>query len=447
MEGKTVMIKLFSHYASEMKLVPVNLKEGKVEAPFDAETKFAPSSNGGYDIFVNSSDFKWYQNAARTISSLGCFSIRLTSEKKLTENEFYWFVTALYDGIHDINVEYDLDSEVLAKVEATANLVSKFRALADTDSKISTPVSVVSKVFDLIESTASECGAKASLNLIKRGDKEFENCVGLKTVGLASDEAPCLGIIDVIPSGLNENAPLDVAMVGKGITFDTGGYSLKPEKFMETMRTDKTAVIYLSGALCLAFKLGLKKRCRLYLCCSENMVSGRGMLPGDIIKYPNDISVEINNTDAEGRLVLADGLLKASADNPTFILDMATLTGAAKVAVGRDMFSVLTREECIDSGLKSALDDCGEMYWQLPLAPYHRRFLSSRRATVTNSGHGEGAPGSSVAASFLEQFVKKDIPWVHIDLSSAYLPDGSPFLAAGPTGSTILGLATFLAAR
>ena len=447
MEGKTVMIKLFSHYASEMKLVPVNLKEGKVEAPFDAETKFAPSSNGGYDIFVNSSDFKWYQNAARTISSLGCFSIRLTSEKKLTENEFYWFVTALYDGIHDINVEYDLDSEVLAKVEATANLVSKFRALADTDSKISTPVSVVSKVFDLIESTASECGAKASLNLIKRGDKEFENCVGLKTVGLASDEAPCLGIIDVIPSGLNENAPLDVAMVGKGITFDTGGYSLKPEKFMETMRTDKTAVIYLSGALCLALKLGLKKRCRLYLCCSENMVSGRGMLPGDIIKYPNDISVEINNTDAEGRLVLADGLLKASADDPAFILDMATLTGAAKVAVGRDMFSVLTREECLDSGLKSALDDCDEMYWQLPLASYHRRFLSSRRATVTNSGHGEGAPGSSVAASFLEQFVKKDIPWVHIDLSSAYLPDGSPFLAAGPTGSTILGLATFLAAR
>ena len=236
-------------------------------------------------------------------------------------------------------------------------------------------------------------------------------------------------------------------MVGKGITFDTGGYSLKPEKFMETMRTDKTAVIYLSGALCLALKLGLKKRCRLYLCCSENMVSGRGMLPGDIIKYPNDISVEINNTDAEGRLVLADGLLKASLDNPAFILDMATLTGAAKVAVGRDMFSVLTRESALDPSLKSALDGCGEMYWQLPLAPYHRRFLSSRRATVTNSGHGEGAPGSSVAASFLEQFVKKDIPWVHIDLSSAYLPDGSPFLAAGPTGSTILGLATFLAAR
>lgn len=168
------------------------------------------------------------------------------------------------------------------------------------------------------------------------------------------------------------------------------------------------------------------------------------MLPGDIVTYPNGISVEINNTDAEGRLVLADGLLQAGEDKAQYVLDMATLTGAAKIAVGRDMFSVLTKEKELDKSLVSAFEKTGEMYWQLPLAQYHRRFLSSRRATVTNSGHGEGAPGSSVAASFLEQFVDKNTPWVHIDLSSAYLPDGSPFLAAGPTGSTILGLATWL---
>ena len=84
------------------------------------------------------------------------------------------------------------------------------------------------------------------------------------------------------------------------------------------------------------------------------------------------------------------------------------------------------------------------MYWQLPLCAFHKRFLSSRRADMTNSGHGDGAPGASVAASFLSSFVEKDIPWVHIDLSSAYLPDGSPFLAAGPTGSTILGLSYYL---
>ncbi len=441
------MIKLFSTYSSELKLISINLKSGAPELPYDKDTKFSPAANGGYDVFVDTTDFKWYQSAARVISSLGCFSIRLNSDKKLSENEFYWFVTALYDGIHEINVEYDLPAEVLAKIENTVNLVSKFRALADTDSKVSTPVSVVKTLFSEIENEAKATGAHASLTLISRGDKEFDSCVGLKCVGLASDEAPCLGIIDVIPGNCEANTNVDVAMVGKGITFDTGGYSLKPEKFMETMRTDKTAVIYLSGAVCLALKLGLKKRVRLYLCCSENMVSGRGMLPGDIIKYPNDISVEINNTDAEGRLVLADGLLKASADKPNFILDMATLTGAAKVAVGRDMFSVLTRDKELDKGLKSSFDECDEMYWQLPLAGYHRRFLSSRRASVTNSGHGEGAPGSSVAASFLEQFVGKDIPWVHIDLSSAYLPDGSPFLAAGPTGSTILGIATWLCSR
>lgn len=123
---------------------------------------------------------------------------------------------------------------------------------------------------------------------------------------------------------------------------------------------------------------------------------------------------------------------------------MATLTGAAKVAVGRDMFTVITRDSELNPSLKKAFDENDEMYWQLPLASYHRRFLSSTRADMTNSGHGDGAPGSSVAASFLSEFVNRDIPWVHIDLSSAYLPSGSPFLACGPTGSTILGLSEFL---
>ena len=338
----------------------------------------------------------------------------------------------------------DYAQNVLDKVAMTANTVSVFRKIADSDSKISTPEKVINVLFDLVKEAADAQGDSASLKLIKRGDLEFEKYAGLNAVGFASDEDPCMGIIDYVPKCCQKDSPVQVALVGKGITFDTGGYSLKPDKYMETMRTDKTAVVYLCGAVTLAAKLGIKKHVRLYLCCSENMVSGRGMLPGDIVTYPNGISVEINNTDAEGRLVLADGLLQAGEDKAQYVLDMATLTGAAKIAVGRDMFSVLTKEKVLDKSLVSAFEKPGEMYWQLPLAQYHRRFLSSRRATVTNSGHGEGAPGSSVAASFLEQFVDKNTPWVHIDLSSAYLPDGSPFLAAGPTGSTILGLATWL---
>lgn len=448
MECEVDMFKLLSNSEknSEFKenSVKVTLIDGSARAPFSKDCSFAPNADCGYDVFVDKNEFKWYQTAARTIASLKIYSFTLKSETALSSSELYWFLTALYDGSHDYTVLCDFDEDVLNKVAQTVNTVSIFRKIADSDSKISTPEKVVTVLFDLIKEAADEQGDSASLKLLKRGDAEFEKYSGLKAVGNASEEDPCMGIIDYVPKCSKTDSPVQVALVGKGITFDTGGYSLKPDRYMETMRTDKTAAVYLCGAVYLAAKLGLKKHVRLYLCCSENMVSGRGMLPGDIITYPNGITVEINNTDAEGRLVLADGLLQAAEDKALYILDMATLTGAAKIAVGRDMFSVISRDREPDKKLLSAFDKTGEMYWQLPLFPYHRRFLSSRRATVTNSGHGEGAPSASVAASFLEQFVDKKTPWVHIDLSSAYLPDGSPFLAAGPTGSTVLGLATWL---
>lgn len=439
------MITLENISKAKADTLKVSLVSEKPAAPYSKESKFA-SCPGGFKIFADRNDYKWYQTAARTVSSLNLMSFSLEAEDSLEfgHTELYWFLTALYDGIHDYEVFVSFDEAVISEVSKTVALVSEFRALADTDSKISTPVKVANAVFEKIKRVSDSTAGSASLTLIRRGDSGFERYTGLNAVGLASDEDPCMAIIDFVPKSMSQDSPVDIALVGKGITFDTGGYSLKPEKFMETMRTDKTAVIYLSGALALAISRGLKKHVRLYLCCSENMVSGRGMLPGDILTYPNGTTVEINNTDAEGRLVLADGLLQAADDKAKFILDMATLTGAAKIAVGRDMCSVLTRQSELDKNLKKAFDDCGEMYWQLPLAPYHRRFLSSNRADATNSGHGDGAPGSSVAASFLEMFVPKETPWVHIDLSSAYLPSGSPFLAAGPSGSTILGICEFL---
>ncbi|MBR1612204.1 MAG: hypothetical protein IJ671_01455 [Succinivibrio sp.] len=439
------MIKVHNSLKAPEGTLKVTLVSGKPEAPYAKDSKFAASKDG-FLVFVEKDDFKWYQMAARTVASLCLETFLLVTDDALTftKKELYWFLTALYDGTHDYDVYTAFDDVTLEEVHNTLETVSDFRALADTDSKVSTPLSVVNAVFAKIKAAADLKGDKVSLKLIKRGDAEFETFTGLKAVGLASFEDPCMGIIDFIPSSMTEDSPVQIGLVGKGITFDTGGYSLKPEKFMETMRTDKTAVIYLSGALTLAILKGLKKHVRLYLCCSENMVSGRGMLPGDILTYPNGTKVEINNTDAEGRLVLADGLLKACEDKAEFILDMATLTGAAKVAVGRDMFTVITRDSELNPSLKKAFDENDEMYWQLPLASYHRRFLSSTRADMTNSGHGDGAPGSSVAASFLSEFVNRDIPWVHIDLSSAYLPSGSPFLACGPTGSTILGLSEFL---
>ncbi|MGN0916226.1 MAG: hypothetical protein ACI4NE_07750 [Succinivibrio sp.] len=426
-------------------LAEVCLKEGYAPSPYDKESKFVPK-DGGYTVYICRSDFKWYQIAARTVASLNLYSFRLTGEK-LESLELYYFALAMFDNRHEIEIYVDDDSLNLSVIEDQVNTVCRFREIADSDHQLSSPVALVDNLFALVKEACDVNKGSVTLKKITRGDSEFEDCTGLKAVGEASDQDPCLGIIDYLPEGANADSDVDIALVGKGITFDTGGYSLKPDKYMETMRTDKTAAVYLAGALCLAVKLGLEKHVRVYLCCTENMVSGRGMLPGDILKYPNGKTVEINNTDGEGRLVLADGLLLASKDGAKEIIDMATLTGAAKIAVGRDMFSVIARDEPLYKSLESAFESCDEVFWRLPLNKFHRRFLSSRRADVTNCGHGEGAPGASVAASFLEMFVDEKTPWVHIDLSSAYLPDGSPFLAPGPTGSTILGLATYLSGK
>ena len=437
-------VSLLSATCSCENLITVNFVEGVAKAPYDKDAAFIPNANLGYDVFVDYKDFKWYQKAARVLASLDAYRCNLTSCHKLDKDALYWLCMALYDGKHEIVVQSTLSDKELSEIENILNIQCFYRDLADSDSKTSTPVSLVNTLYDRLKKAGKDYAIKVSLKCYKRGDRGFSDLKGLNAVGLASYNSPCLGIIDLVPHNVDETSPIAVALVGKGITFDSGGYSLKPEKFMATMRTDKTAVVYLCAAAEVAMSLGFKKHIRLYLCCAENMVSGQGMLPGDIIKYSNDVSVEVNNTDAEGRLVLADGLLNAVRDDAEFILDMATLTGAAKVAVGRDMFSVLARSNVDLSRLKSAFDRSGEMYWQLPLESYHKRFLSSRRATITNSGHGDGAPGASVAASFLGYFVPEDKDWVHIDLSSAYLVEESPFLGAGPTGSTILGLARFL---
>lgn len=137
--------------------------------------------------------------------------------------------------------------------------------------------------------------------------------------------------LDYNPTG-DKEAPVFACLVGKGITFDTGGYSLKQSAFMDSMKSDMGGAATITGALAFAITRGLNKRVKLYLCCADNMVSGNAFKLGDIIRYRNGKNVEVMNTDAEGRLVLADGLIDASAQKPELIIDMATLTGAAKTA-------------------------------------------------------------------------------------------------------------------
>lgn len=165
--------------------------------------------------------------------------------------------------------------------------------------------------------------------ITKGEDLREQGYMGLHTVGRGSERSPVLLALDYNPTG-DKEAPVYACLVGKGITFDSGGYSIKQTAFMDSMKSDMGGAATVTGALAFAITRGLNKRVKLFLCCADNLISGNAFKLGDIITYRNGKKVEVMNTDAEGRLVLADGLIDASAQKPELIIDAATLTGAAK---------------------------------------------------------------------------------------------------------------------
>ena len=201
----------------------------------------------------------------------------------------------------------------------------------------------------------------------------------------------------------------------------------------------------LTGALGLAIARGLKQRVKLYLCCAENMVSDRAFKLGDVIKYRNGVTVEIMNTDAEGRLVLADGLIDADAQNAGFIIDAATLTGAAKVAVGNDYHSVLSMDDALTADLFKAAKEEHEAFWRLPFEEFHRSQINSSFADISNTGSVPVGAGASTATAFLSYFVKNyQQNWLHIDCSATFRKTSSDLWAAGATGIGVQTIANLL---
>ncbi len=416
------------------------MHEGSAGASYAEGTAVVPEGRGRVSVLVSKDELFPYMRAARALCSAGLARFKLEPLEGATLADLYSFLRAL-GGAPEYEVALPLDEARLERLSTLIGIVEKARELADTGSRNADPLTVVQTCAHWVEKAASKFGGSATATIIKKGDPEFSRFAGLCAVG--SDSLACMGIIDYMPDGCGANSPF-TAVVGKGITFDSGGYNLKPGKFMEDMRTDKTGAVTVAAALAFAIATGLQSRVRAYLPCAQNLVGPGSMVPGDIISYPDGTRVEINDTDAEGRLVLADGLLKACEDGARAIVDAATLTGSAKAAVGRDMCCVFTRDNRPDPDLAAAFDECREQFWQMPLCSYHSRFLKSRRADMQNAGSGTSAPGASVAAAFLGHFVKKDIGWIHVDLSSAYLPDGSPFLSPGPTGALIAPLGLWL---
>lgn len=278
-------------------------------------------------------------------------------------------------------------------------------------------------------------------DLAKRG------YIGTYHVGRGSDRPPAVLVLDYIPDA-DESLPVSVGLVGKGITFDSGGYSIKTSEGMLAMKHDMGGAAYQVGALWLAIKRGLNKRVRLYLCCAENLISGHAYKLGDILRYPNGTSVEIVNTDAEGRLVMADGLHKATEDEIPVIIDAATLTGAAHVAVGNEYNALFSMDDGLANTALSCAKAEGEGLWRLPLEPFHKNKCPSPFADTANSvaTKGGGAGGASNAAGFLARFVSDDAQgWLHFDLAAAFYGKDAGAWSAGGTAMGIRTIARVIA--
>jgi leucyl aminopeptidase len=239
-----------------------------------------------------------------------------------------------------------------------------------------------------------------------------------------------------------------VVLVGKGITFDTGGYSLKSRDGMRGMKYDKSGAMAVIGAMhAVATVIRPSFPVVGLLCLAENAVSGEGFRPDDIITYRNGTTVEITNTDAEGRLVLADGLIwAAEKENPAVVLNIATLTGACVTALGNLYAGVWSRHRELVDELLAIGDQSGDALWPLPLHPVFREKMESEVADMVNSDL-KAAGGSNKAAAFLADFVPESLPWAHIDMAGTSDTNGTTGLPDGPSGYGVRLFAEFIAGR
>ncbi|WP_065204392.1 aminopeptidase PepB [Shewanella woodyi] len=287
-------------------------------------------------------------------------------------------------------------------------------------------------------------GDKVSYRIIEGAELLEEKWVGIHAVGRGSERPPAMLELDYNPLG--EDAPVSVALVGKGITFDSGGYSIKASEGMLGMKCDMGGAATVTASLGLAMKQGLNKRVKLFLCCAENLISGHAYKLGDVITYKNGVSVEVVNTDAEGRLVLADGLQAACETGAPLVIDAATLTGAAVMAVGTNYNAIFSPKSEVLAMAQAKASEVGERVWPLPLDPWHRDMCPSPYADTANSRpmKGGGAGGASNAAGFLWRFVSPEVNWLHMDLASAFADSPNSLWAAGGTSHGMLTITALL---
>ena len=354
-----------------------------------------------------------------------------------------------YKSVPKKNEKSKLNSVVvLSDHRVPAGMIERSRILAAS----------VDRVRDLVNSPPNVLFPESFAKIVTDESKDFDvtvevlnekalragNYGGILAVGQGSARPPRLVKIEYSPKKSKQH----LALVGKGITFDTGGISIKPASSMVGMKYDMTGAATVYQAILAIAALKLPVRVTSYLCLAENMPSGTATRPNDVIKIRNGKTVEVLNTDAEGRLVLADGLSAASELNPDLIIDVATLTGAARVALG-DRYSALMGTADAVSTIEAAAFDAGELVWHMPLPAEMRARLDTDVADIANAKIGSTAGGMLLAGVFLKEFVggskpnAKPQPWAHLDIAGTANNESAAY-GYTPKGATGVALRTLV---
>jgi leucyl aminopeptidase len=307
---------------------------------------------------------------------------------------------------------------------ATAEATVFVRDLCNHPSNVMTPTRIATEAKRLAKETG------VSLKILEQKDMEALGMGALLGVAKGSHEPPKFIILRYDGAKKKDDRP--VVFVGKTITFDTGGISLKPAENMEQMKADMTGGAEVMAAIRAAARLKLPLNLVSILPVAENMPGGRAMRPGDVVKTLSGKTVEVQNTDAEGRLILSDGLAYATRFKPVALIDVATLTGACMVALGQFAIGMFGTDAKLKDAVRKAGFRAGERVWEMPLWEEYFEQLRSEVADMRNIG-GRGG-GMITAALFLSKFVG-DCPWVHLDIASTDWSERErAYIPKGPTG-------------
>ncbi len=320
--------------------------------------------------------------------------------------------------------------------EVLGDAANYTRALVNEPGNVITPESLAEEAKKLAKEYGFECTVFDEKKL------EKNRMVGILTVGRGSKNPPRFIHLAYRP----KKAKRKVVLVGKGVTFDSGGLNIKPEQFMKTMKSDKAGACAVLGIMKAVGELKPDVEVHGLIPTVENMPDGKAYRPDDIIVYRNGKSVEVHSTDAEGRLILADALIYGSELEPDLMIDMATLTGACVVALGNYTSGLFTDDERLARELLSLSERSGEKMWRLPLDEDLKEEIKGQYADIQNVGKSRYG-GAITAALFLQNFVdgEKVKSWAHLDIAGpAFLSSPWKYYSAGATGQPVRTLAEFL---